>query len=153
MLSSHIFNSSLHSSLPSLLKSSSHPNHRLGTPQNPRLCRNSSASHNPASRALSTKQPHRQLCSTISLHLLPILPPTRVLTSPEPQVSNHKPALPAASNETATLDEERRSPRNFKLRSAANLRDITAEPCRSYRAHESSLLVPSQHFMPIRKWI
>jgi len=64
-----------------------------------------------------------------------------------------QPALPAASDETAILDEERRSPRNFKLRSAANLRDITAEACRSYRAHESSLLVPSQHFMPIRKWI
>jgi len=90
MLSSHIFNSSLHSSLPSCAQKQQPPQPPTRNPQCSRFCRNSSASHNPASRALSTKQPHRQLCSTTSLHLLPILPPTRVLTSPEPQVSNHK---------------------------------------------------------------
>ena len=93
MLSCHIFNSSLHSSLPSFAQQQP-PQPPTRNPQSPRLCRNSSASHNPASRAPSTKQPHRQLCSTTSLHLLPILPPTRVLTSPEPQVSNHNPNFP-----------------------------------------------------------
>ena len=94
MLSSHIFNSSLHSSLPSFAQQQQPPQPPTRHPQSSGLCRNSSASHNPASRALSTKQPHRQLCSTTSLHLLPILPPTKVLTSPEPQVSNHNQNFP-----------------------------------------------------------
>ena len=51
-----------------------------------------------------------------------------------------QPELPAASDETATLEEQKRSPQNFKLRSATDIRDITAEPWRSYRAHETSLL-------------
>ena len=93
MLSCHIFNSSLHSSLPSFAQQQP-PQPPTRNPQSPRLCRNSSASHNPASRAPSTKQPHRQLCSTTSLHLLPILPPTIDLTSLESQVSNHNQHFP-----------------------------------------------------------
>lgn len=51
-----------------------------------------------------------------------------------------QPAPPAASSDAAPLEPEKSSPRNFKLRSATDIRDITSEPWGSYRAHETSLL-------------